>query len=105
MKKVINGGKRSKTLSELKTVKNISKNLHSFQETCPEQKKVLSQHKLQDHAYVVESFRLKEVTPQRNCQNQLSHQGLPHIEQECQDSLIQGKIQNQQSSNEVFEYL
>ena len=65
MKKVIDGGKRSKTLSELKTVENISKNLHSFLETCPEQKKVLSQPKLQDHASVVESFRLTEVTPHR----------------------------------------
>ena len=32
---------------------------------------------------------------QRNCQNQLSHPGLSHTEQECQESLIQGKIRNQ----------
>ena len=31
---------------------------------------------------------------QRNFQNQLSHPGLSHIEQECQESLIQGKIQS-----------
>ena len=30
---------------------------------------------------------------QKNYQNQLSHPGLSHIEQECQESLIQGKIQ------------
>ena len=40
MKKVIDGGKRSKTLSELKPVKNISKNLKSFIEISPVQKEV-----------------------------------------------------------------
>ena len=39
------------------------------------------------------------------CQNQLSHPGLSHIEQECRESLIQGKIQNQQNLNEGVEYL
>ena len=39
-------GKRSKTLSKLKPVKKISKNL----EISPVQKEVLSSHKLQDHA-------------------------------------------------------
>ena len=38
---------------------------------------------------------LKEDNPlQRNCQNQVSHPGLSHIEQECQESLIQGMIHN-----------
>ena len=32
MKKVIRRGKRSKTMSEVKQVKNISKNLQSFPE-------------------------------------------------------------------------
>ena len=41
---------------------------------------------------------------QRNCQNQLSHPGLSHIEQECQGSLIQGKIHNQQNSNKGLKY-
>ena len=50
-------------------------------------------------------FGLKEDNPsQRNCQNQLSHPGLSHIEPECQESLIQGKIHNQQNSNEGLEY-
>ena len=41
-------------------------------------------------------FRLKEDNPsQRNCQNQLSHPGLSHIEQKYEESLIQGKIHNQ----------
>ena len=51
MKKVINKGKRSKTLSEVKPVENISKNLQSFLEIRPVQKEVLLSHKLRDHAY------------------------------------------------------
>ena len=47
MKKVIDRGKRSKTLSEVKQVENISKNL----EMSPVQKEDLLSHKLQDHAY------------------------------------------------------
>ena len=43
--------KRSKTLSEVKPVKNIIKNLQSFLEISPLQKEVLLSHKLQDHAY------------------------------------------------------
>ena len=66
------------------------------------QKEVLSSHKLQDHAIEYQNpFRLKEDNlSQRNCLNQLSHPGLSHIEQECQENLIQGKIHNQQNSNE-----
>ena len=51
MKKVINRGKRSKTLSEVKSVENISKNLQTFLEIGPVQKKVVRSHKVQDHAY------------------------------------------------------
>ena len=51
MKKVINRGKRSETLSEVKQVENISKNLQSFLEISPVQKEDLPSHKLQDHAY------------------------------------------------------
>ena len=60
------------------------------------QKEVLPSHKMQDYAYeYLNPFGLKEDNPsQGNCQNQLSHPGLPHIEQECQESLIQGKIHN-----------
>ena len=50
-KKVINRGKRSKTLSEAKPVENISKNLQSFLEISPVEKEVLSSHTLRDHAY------------------------------------------------------
>ena len=91
-------GKRSKTLSEVKPIENISKNLQSFLEISPVQKEVLLSHKLRDHAYEYQNpFELKEDNlSQRNCQNQLSHPGLSHIVQECQDSsLIQGKIHNQ----------
>ena len=48
---VINRGKRSKTLSEVKRVENISKNLQTFLEISPMEKQVLLSHKLQDHAY------------------------------------------------------
>ena len=96
MKKVIDRGKRSKTLSEVKPVENINKNLQSFLEIS-----------LRDHAYEYQNpFELKEDNlSQRNCQNQLSHPGLSHIEQECQESLIQGKIHNQQNSNLCLKYL
>ena len=51
MKKVIDRGKRIKTLSDVKPVKNISKNLQSFLEISPVQKEVLPLHKLQDQVY------------------------------------------------------
>ena len=44
-KKVIDRGKRSKTLIEVKPVENISKNLQSFLEISPVQKEVLPSHK------------------------------------------------------------
>ena len=47
----IDRGKRSKALSEVKQVENISKNLQSFVEISPVQKEVLLSHKLRDHAY------------------------------------------------------
>ena len=106
LKKVIYRGKRSKTLSEVKRVENINKNLQSFLEINSVKKEVLPSHKLRDHGYEYQNpFELKEDNlSQRNCQNQLSHPGLSHTEQECQESLIQGKIHNQQNSNEGLEY-
>ena len=104
---MIDRGKRSKTLSEVKPVENINKNLQSFLEISPVQKEVLLSHKLRDHAYEYQNpFELKEDNPsQRNCQNQLSHPSLSHdIEQECQESLIQEKIYIQQIWNEGLEY-
>ena len=79
---MIDRGKRSKTLSEVKPVENIRKNLQSFLEISPAQKEVLLSHKLQDHAYEQKDlFGLKEANPlQRNCQNQLKHPSLSHIE-------------------------
>ena len=50
-KKVIDRGKRSETLSEVKPVKNISKNLQNFLRISPTKKEVLPLHKLQDPAY------------------------------------------------------
>ena len=51
MNKVIDSGKRSKTLSEVKPVENIIKNSQSFLEISPVQKEILLSHKLQDHTY------------------------------------------------------
>ena len=45
-KKVIDRAKRSKTLSEVKPVENISKNLQSFLEKNLVQKELLLSHKL-----------------------------------------------------------
>ena len=50
MKKV-DRRKKSKTLSEVKPVKIIGKNILGFLEISPLQKEVLLSHKLQDHAY------------------------------------------------------
>ena len=105
-KKVIDRGKRSKTLSEVKQVENISMKLQSFLEISSVQKEALPSHKLQDHAYEYynpSGFKGDNLS-ERNCQNQLSHPRLSHIEQECQKSLIQGKIHNQQNLNEGLEY-
>ena len=49
--KVIDRGKGSKTLSEVKPVANISKNQQSFLEISSVQKEVLPSHKLRDHTY------------------------------------------------------
>ena len=52
MKKVIDRGKNSKKLSEVKPVKNVRKNMQSFLQEFSEfsvQKEVLSAYKLQDH--------------------------------------------------------
>ena len=107
MKKVINRGKKSKTLSEVKPVKNIIKNLESFLEINPVQKEVLHSDKLWDLAYEHKNpFGSKEDNlSQENCQDELRHPGFPHTEQECPESLIQGKICNQQNLNEGFKYL
>ena len=50
-----------------------------------------------------EANPLKEDNLSRR--NQLSHPGLSQTEQECQKSLIQGKIRNQQNSKKGLEYL
>ena len=58
------------------------------------QKEVLLSYKLRDDTYEYWNlFELKEDNlSQINYQNQLSHPGLSHTEQESQVSLIQGKI-------------
>ena len=87
--------------------KNKSKNLQSFLEISPFQKEVLLSHNLRDIAYeYYNPLGLKEDNlSQRNQQNQLSHPRLSHTEQECQESLFQGKIRNQQNLNKALKYL
>ena len=51
MKKLTNRGKRSKTLSEVKPVENISKYLQRFLVTSPIQREATPSHKLLKHAY------------------------------------------------------
>ena len=51
MRKVIDRGKRSKTLNEVKPVENISKDPEIFLGVSPKQKEAHPSHKLQDHAY------------------------------------------------------
>ena len=48
-KKAIDRRKESKAMSEVKLVKDISKNLQRFLEISPVQKEVLLLHKLQDN--------------------------------------------------------
>ena len=58
---MIDRGKRSKTLSAVKPVENINKNLQSFLEISPVQKEVILSHKLRDHVYEYQNpFELKE---------------------------------------------
>ena len=62
--KVIDKGKRSKTLSEGKLVENISKNPQIFLGISPIQKEVPLSYKLQDLAYEqYNPFGLKEDNP------------------------------------------
>ena len=87
-KKVIGRGKRSKKLNELKPFKSINMNLKSFLEIRPVQKEVPPSHRLQDHPFGLKEDKTLEII----FQNHLSHISLSHIEQQCQESLIQGKI-------------
>ena len=64
--------------------------MQSFLEISPVQKEVLLYiHWKTMHEYY-NPFRLKEDNlSEGDCQNQLSHPGLSHTEQACQESLIQ----------------
>ena len=61
-KKVINRGKRSKTLSEVKPVTNISKSPQAILEIRLTQEQVFPSHKLQDYAYKRTIAPNREVT-------------------------------------------
>ena len=97
MKKVIDKGKRSKTLSEVKQVENISKNLQNFLEIIPCKRKPF--------LHINCETMHTSTRTLSDYQRQLSHPGLSRIKQECQEGLIQRKIHNQQNSNEGLIYL
>ena len=99
---MIDRGKRSKTLSEVKPIENISKNVQSFLEIIPMQKE--SFFHINCETMHMSTRIPSEYLSQRDFQNQLSHPGLSHTEQECEEILIQGKTHNQQYSNEGLEY-
>ena len=66
MKKLIDGGKRSETLSEVKPVEKIRKNLQRFLEIIPVQKEVLPSQKLEDSAYEYQNpSDYRKITPHR----------------------------------------
>ena len=48
---------------------------------------------------------MKDNPSQKNCQYQFGHPSFSNIEQECQESLIQGKIHFEQNCNKGFKYL
>ena len=49
--KVIDKGKKSMTLNEVKSLENLNRNPQSLLEINPVQQEVLPSHKLQNHAY------------------------------------------------------
>ena len=65
--KVLYSRKRSKTLSEVKSLENISNNLQSFLDISRVQKQALLSHKLQDHEYekLPESIELVKFVSHR----------------------------------------
>ena len=78
---MVNRGKRSKILSEVKLVKNISKNLQSFLEISLMQREVLPSHKLQDHAYEYQNpFGLKKPLTEKLLESIESSRYVSHRE-------------------------
>ena len=91
--------------SELKATKIIGQRKAFYRQRIPEFR--CARKETVDTDILVTSrngHRKEDNLSKRNCQNQLSHPGLSHTGQECQESLIQGKIHNQQNSNEGLEY-
>ena len=85
-RKLVDRGKKSKTMSEVKLVRNINTNPEDFLDRSLVQKK-------KNMHIAKESFGLKEDNPsQINCQNQFSHPSLSYIEQEFHKSLTKRKI-------------
>ena len=100
-RRLINRGKGSKPLNQVKPVENINKRQlklrhQNFLETRPVQMEVPPSYKLQGTAYEWQNpFELKEDDPsQKNYKKQLCLSSLSPIKQEYQENFIQGKIHN-----------
>ena len=96
--KVTDRGKRRKTLHEVQPVENINKKPQSFLELCREHKKVLH---VDCKAMYMSNRILYDYRKTKTLHREISRiswviQG-SHIVQECQESLIQGKIHIQQN--------
>ena len=91
IKKVTDRGKGSKTMNEIKLVKNISKNLQSFLEESVVQKEVLHSNKLRDHAYSKFEWRhqiyinlsFREFNSQLSSSNSFDNMAIVHWAKIC----------------------
>ena len=63
---MIDRGKRSKTLNEVKPIKNLSKNFQIFLDISPMQKEDTLSHKLQDHACEQKNPLRLKIIPHRD---------------------------------------
>ena len=103
--KMIDGRKRSKTKNEVKPVENINKNQLNFLEIDPVQKEVLRSCKIRPCIWVIDSVRVKGRKPLTDKLTEwIKSSKFVSIKQECQETLIQGKIHIQQNWNEDLEY-
>ena len=97
--KVTDKEKRSKRLNEVRPFENINKNPHSLLDISPEQKKVSPSHKVQDHVQEEQNpFGSKEDNPTQKLQESVESSKLDSHKQECQEKVIQGKINMQRNS-------
>ena len=102
---MIDREKRSKTPSEVTPVEDISRNLQSFLEISSTQKEVLPSQTARPCTWVIECFQIKgRYTLTERFPESIESSKFVS-EEECQESLIQGKIHMQQNWNKGLKYL